>query len=409
MHNRVQFRSINYFLLIIILIISSSLSVYFPFLSSIDELSSLLFLFIIIKIVIFHWKELDSIGRYAVSFLFFYILIGVLSSVLISNDRGWNLIFLDMIMSSKPVIGLICGYFISTKRLISDIRIMCKPIVIPLIVLISLVGITSQFKNFGFTDGARYGIKVYNFTFNFSGELGYFIIVLTLLSIIGRLNLKLKIMDCIIFIMSSISIILTTKLQAYLFIIILIPVYFLLRNKNKLNIIHITLVGFFSYFLGKHQLETYFLDTVHYSPRRLFLQTSINLANQLFPLGSGFSTFGSELAARYYSPVYIRLGFYKYYGMDSYQYKYLNDTFIAMIIGQSGWLGFLSYYGIFFLFYLIINKMENTLNKSFAIAGLITIVIGSVGSGTVKSATGLFYCFVLGLLIGSEKIGVEKK
>jgi len=91
--------------------------------------------------------------------------------------------------------------------------------------------------------------------------------------------------------------------------------------------------------VGWKQIALYFFNTSHFSPRRILLTDSIRIAAERFPLGAGFATFGSTMAAQYYSPLYTQLGYENLDGMYPGYTTYLTDSFWPIVIGQFGFIG----------------------------------------------------------------------
>ena len=78
--------------------------------------------------------------------------------------------------------------------------------------------------------------------------------------------------------------------------------------------------------------------TVHdYTPMRLkLIQDGVKIANQHFPFGSGFATFGTTVSYEYNSPFYQSLGYYSKLYIDQ---QVVADAFWHGIFAESGWLG----------------------------------------------------------------------
>ena len=65
--------------------------------------------------------------------------------------------------------------------------------------------------------------------------------------------------------------------------------------------------------IGSFQIRNYLINEK--APRHLFFKYSIITATEYFPLGSGFATFGSDMAAKKYSDLYVKYGFEPLHGM----------------------------------------------------------------------------------------------
>lgn len=90
---------------------------------------------------------------------------------------------------------------------------------------------------------------------------------------------------------------------------------------------------------GFDLIESYFLDATRFSPRKVLLLDSVKLMKTYFPIGTGFASFASSVAASYYSPLYDQLGYGEYWGMAREENMFLSDSFWPCIIGQFGFIG----------------------------------------------------------------------
>lgn len=76
--------------------------------------------------------------------------------------------------------------------------------------------------------------------------------------------------------------------------------------------------------------------------RNALYGTSLKIAKDFFPFGSGLGTFGGYIAALYYSPLYTQYGLSSVYGLERGGY-FLMDTFWPYVLGQFGFFGLLFY------------------------------------------------------------------
>jgi len=90
--------------------------------------------------------------------------------------------------------------------------------------------------------------------------------------------------------------------------------------------------------------RAYFVDSTAV-PRVLMYQGAFELSAEHFPLGAGFGRWGSEIAATHYSPEYVKRGFENYYGLgrSSDENAFATDTFWPVVLGETGYLGLLTY------------------------------------------------------------------
>jgi hypothetical protein len=135
-------------------------------------------------------------------------------------------------------------------------------------------------------------------------------------------------------------------------------VYFTKKSVKPIIIVVMLLLGALSYFA----LESYIIEALNelgvgysYSdnaPRSLFMNVSLQIANDYFPLGSGSGTFGGISAVVFDSVI-----FYKY--LIAYEWyfdagHYLTDTYWPKILGEAGVVGLI--FNAMFMVYLPITQ-----------------------------------------------------
>ena len=134
------------------------------------------------------------------------------------------------------------------------------------------------------------------------------------------------------------------------------------------------------------------------TPRSVFLSTGIEIANNNFPFGVGLGTYGGFVAAEHDSTVYLDYGFQKYYWF--HQNVYLMDTFWAHILGESGFLGLISYIlSLVFLARIALKHAKrlgtyDTIPR-VVIASTIFIGLNSLITPSMVSVLALTQCFII--------------
>ena len=80
------------------------------------------------------------------------------------------------------------------------------------------------------------------------------------------------------------------------------------------------------------------------APRIIMYRDSVGIAVRDFPLGAGFSRYGSYLAGSNYSPEYIQRGYLAIWGMGiGNEGGFLTDAFWPAILGEAGAVGLTAY------------------------------------------------------------------
>lgn len=178
------------------------------------------------------------------------------------------------------------------------------------------------------------GVPCYQFVFGHTTELAaYCVGISTLLMTDARKN-KIWIVLGILLLLSTMRI----KAVGIAFVI----GFFLLRglmmggDKKPAALLYLILVvGIL--LLGADQLQFYFGDTT--SARYLLQSTSMQIAQSLFPFGSGFGTYASYMSGEYYSPLYYLYGLSGVYGLSPDYHAFVSDSFWPTVIGQFGFSG----------------------------------------------------------------------
>ena len=278
----------------------------------------------------------------------------------------------------------------------SIISILYRPATWTIYILAGL-SIIGQAVNIGVTSqSAISGLKAFRFFWNSSVQTGWLIIcciIIIALSDISKRKFQKYLM------VAGIPLMLTMSSMIYCWIIAMLILFIILKYKNKFKIIYIIPIALAVILFNWEDIQTYFIDETS-SVRITLIRKGIEVANRFFPLGAGFATYGSEMASRYYSKLYVEFGWGNSWAFKSNS-GFLNDAFFASIVGQFGWIGFV-------LYLLALYQLFKMINSSFvskrvgvcSIAAFLAICAAMIGSATVKSMMGVCLFFVLGLVNG---------
>lgn len=204
----------------------------------------------------------------------------------------------------------------------------------------------SQIVDIGMTASARYGIKSFQFVYNVPGNFSkvfYFLIpVLT-----ADINYKASTYKKVTIVGALIVWASTMRSRAFAFIavFVIMAIFFFYANgrkwgntiKREIKIIYILPIALIAIAICWNQLVFYF--TTDTQARSVLLRYGILTMMTYFPFGAGFGTFGSDVAATQYSPLYVQYGFNSIYGMRQGEGSFLNDNYWPMIMGQFGFWG----------------------------------------------------------------------
>ena len=145
------------------------------------------------------------------------------------------------------------------------------------------------------------------------------------------------------------------------------------------------------YFGGRSKYDLNFL-------RERLLLDSGKIANRFFPLGSGFGTFASNIAAEHWSALY-----------NEYNYVYgpfLSDSFWPIVVAQTGWIGLIVFIFIIITYLLRTVKLQ-TVNIYLFWAGLSILcyeLICSVGESAFFNPAVCPLFILMGLIVNQGDI-----
>lgn len=262
-------------------------------------------------------------------------------------------------------------------------------------------GIISQITDIGMTGrNRRFGLLPYYFIFENEGRYAFIVASLMLILLIAKLPRKAEVFYEILM---AINIILTTKGVGY----IVLACYFVLnivwRRSMKIDIKTLIFLIVTGISAGSFQINKYLKEDD--SIRIILIKYGFETAKRYFPLGSGFATYGSEMAARYYSRLYYMYRFNKIYGLSPKRSFFLNDCYLGMIAGQFGYIGLLLFAVMAVLLFIPISKMKTTKKiKALTLALFIGIFASSIATAIIKSSIGIFVLAILGMSCGYATI-----
>ena len=202
--------------------------------------------------------------------------------------------------------------------------------------------------------------------------------------------------------------------KAYgLFIITVIPLWFLYRPllKNTFRFKKRYSVTFLVLFVmiiisAWPKIYFYFITGTE-NPENMFARpalylTSLKIAKDYFPFGSGLASYASHFSAAYYSSIYHQYGLAHLHGLSEDMPSFISDSFFPQVLGQFGFAGFLFFIGGFFLvirnaykWYLMDKKGAKYLYVVYCM--IACIGIESVADSTFVQNRGMFIMMLLGL------------
>lgn len=289
--------------------------------------------------------------RRVVSLLLMYVIFGVLGFV-INSDQPSIACLGDIFLNLKFFLAIYVGYTLFDGYNISYRKLMYFVSIISSILAILLVVnfIHPIFPNQEY----RFGIEIPRLFFSHSSYLasaGVLLLVITY-KIYPKMRMPLPVLGCELFIIFA-----TLRYRAIAAAIVSIVLYnVIIVRRSKLKFYHYVIVATGVLLIAWDQISVYYGTERLSNARGALTVTSFRVANDLFPLGAGFGTFASHMSKVYYSQYYYTYGINTIWGLSQNYSSFISDTFWPMIIGQTGYLGALSYIAALYYLYRIIRK-----------------------------------------------------
>lgn len=334
-------------------------------------------------------------GRYSKSdyyIIFFSILlliVGICGNIIFKYRTNILLIFLDIIATYKGILYYLAfkSIKLNSLQIQSIVKLTCNLFFI-LIILMFPFSLLNLFVDVGMGSEIVYGLRSFRFVFGGPGNcsLIFYVILTSILTKISIQN-NIYIYDKIYLGLSLFVCISTLRSRMIAFVIIFFLLYFIMFIMNKrtnfrIKLWHILFALVLIYAIGHDKINFYFnnSNTARYN----LLYYGIVTLLKCFPIGSGFATYGSSIAADYYSPLYIEYGFPYIYGLGPGNGTFSNDGLWGEILGQFGFIGTIAFCLIFIVLFLsLLKKAINKYDKFLYIYVVLILFLGSIGTKTV--------------------------
>ncbi len=377
---------------------------YIPIASYLDEVIVLIFFFIAIS----HAKILlTKYEKKQIILLMVIVIWGLICNILNKNEIKISSILIDVFSYIKVFLiyfSVINIIYVEEKKYIIRSIVKILKVITAVILVLGIINLI-----FGIdilTYDIRYGIKSYKFLYNNPGGLAIMMLV-TLIFLLADKEFNNTKGNGIFIIFSLIIIILTLRAISLATFVSFIGLYYIfIIKKKKINMIYMLAGVVVIIVVGFSQIKTYLFNDE--TPRAQLLKYGIVTANDYFPFGAGFATYGSDVAADEYSYLYEKYGFNNRYGLSQKQRYFLNDNFWPMILGELGYIGLIIYCLMIYDMYKNF-KYKSKEKKYISVATYTTlayILISSVGSKILVHYMGITIFMALGIILTTK--GMEK-
>ncbi|MFR7991437.1 MAG: hypothetical protein ACLU61_00615 [Lachnospiraceae bacterium] len=375
-------------------------------------------IYIIFYLCIYRKCEKIYIGMIAVMALM--ALVGIISNFKSDVERSIYIIVLDIVYFTKDFICFIAAGLYFRRKRVGRGFVNVFTAEIHFILLIAFVCLCiSQFVDIGMTRGVRYGIPCFKFIYSNAGmwsQYGIlFLFVLTADLQMNRLNYKRIFYFALLFIVWLFSCRSRAFVTAAIWLFFMVvgrkisdirragdhTIRQVLRKFLKPSYIIFALCVIF--LLGWEQFQGYFGEEAT-TARSLLFSGGLSIMKDYFPFGSGFGTFGTEIAAQYYSPLYYRYGLSSFWALTEGGSE-LTDCYWPAVGAEMGLFGVVLAAVLILLFFKVFIQSARGY-KYFSIATITYCVYLLISS----TATGIFASYITAgfLIICMAVINVDQ-
>ncbi len=384
-------RSLFVSLLILSIVVCEALNRMVPALQYVDEVSFVILALVLVtrmaRGVVCREVKLGCLALAGVS------CIGFCGNYIFGVQSSLFAIAIDWCSCMKAPVAFLAVYDLLQRDEAYQISYTLAFLARLLIFASAIFGTVSLFVNIGMSGEVRFGLASFSFIF---GQQHSLAIILICSLLIIAITAKDKNALLLYFALVAYSMVLTTKGPSLIWVAV--AAFFVFRGSERFQfkMRHIVPLVIVAVALGGYQITNYLMDNT--SPRYLLISNSIVTANAYLPTGAGFATYGSDMAAKFYSPLYVLYGFVNYWGMAPASTMFLNDNFWPMVIGQFGYVGLVLFVLLFVgMFRMTQDGSRPRYIREFAVANWIYIGIHSLGSASITSSVGVLLLVVLAI------------
>ncbi len=266
------------------------------------------------------------------------------------------------------------------------------PLIKIYIIIIFLFGVINIFYDIGMNYGTRYGIRAYQFLFTNPAMVGITMIVC--IAFLDYVHYK-----GIIRYLAFISMIMTLRAVVCMSIVIYVAITLFFKFSKKIRWYHVMLLLIIGLFVGWQMVgEFYIVD--EQSNRFLLLKYGYVVFKRYFPFGSGFASYGSQMAYTYYSPLYQEFGFLNHWGLNLEYGGTANDNFWPMVMAQFGIMGILTIGVVLYNELFIVNdSTKDIFAKTGVLLIFFSLMFSTLASADLTGVAGTIRYFGLAIIV----------
>lgn len=399
---KVNIKYIFFMICLYVLIFQNLLQVYIPFFQYFDEFLSLLAIPIII-VKLFDKKikiKVEKSNIYILVLYFVLISTGIISFIKY-RYQPFFVSFSDLLLVSKFFFAYLLSEMIFDEEFFNANKDSLSKHVKSLIIVFGGLTVLNYIFSIWPQQDYRFGIMSNRLFYThptYLTAISVFLLALLILS--TDINKCKKYIIMITFVLLS-----TLRFKAIgAALIILFLIFYINKTNKKISVIKLGSVAIIALMLAWGQISYYYIN-LDGAARKVLNETSVKIAKDYFPIGTGFATFGSHFSAVYYSPIYYKYGISNVWGLAKGKTYFVSDTFWPMIIGQFGVIGTCSYIAILYIIFKKIqisylpNKKQIYISK---IICFVYLIICSTSESAFVSPISVPFALILGIKMSNN-------
>ncbi len=265
-----------------------------------------------------------------------------------------------------------------------SIILTVNKVLIPFLIIAFIFASLNIFVDIGMHTAIRNGFRTFQFLYKKSGVFSdMFFFFLIFLTMGFQLSNKKK-LYLIMIIIALFIWVLTWRTRSLVYVPMYIMMFYwtiMKKRKFKISISVIASIIFIALIIGSKKIESTYGEE-DAGPRAILLVYGIKTMLNHAPIGAGLSTYGTDMASKYYSPLYHQYGFDYLWGLSPEYSVYTHDNYWPAIFGEFGIIGAIIV--VFMIFYtgkeILYQYKKSIVGSMLSIFIFITIVLNSTAT-----------------------------
>jgi len=177
--------------------------------------------------------------------------------------------------------------------------------------------------------------------------------------------------------------------------------YLIVHKKIQTKVRYILYMAIPIAILAWDKIYYYYVQGNGRFAKSIMTSTSIQIAKDYFPIGTGFGTFGSNYAKEVYSPVYYMYGIAEHAELGADSRRYLTDVFWPILFGETGVLGTILYCSLMILLFVQIQRVffYNKKNYFLLIFMFVFMLMTTFTEAGFMQPMVMVFAFVMGIIL----------